>query len=199
MMQPSPPSDNAHWFDSDASLHQLYPPFVEPLAVHHWTPLDIAFKAAQFLAVGKHPRILDIGSGVGKFCLAGAWMHPDAYFYGIEQRRQLVPVAEAARDRLRLSNLAFFRGNFTQLDFRQFDHFYFYNSFHENRNASNRIDDQISYSEELYFYYSRFLYRRLNEMPPGTRLVTFHSDGDEVPVSYQEVGVDGELSYWIKT
>jgi len=32
---------------------------------------------------------LDIGSGVGKFCLAGAYYKPSASFFGVEQRKDL--------------------------------------------------------------------------------------------------------------
>ena len=37
-------------------------------------------------------------------------------------------------------------GNFTQLDFKNFDHFYFYNAFYENLAGTDKIDDSIDYS-----------------------------------------------------
>jgi SAM-dependent methyltransferase len=192
--------EHSKWFKSDEAFNQLYSEDVQALAGRHWTPLDVAFSAARFLVAGQECSILDIGSGVGKFCLAAGWKFPTARFYGIEQRKGLVEEAEKAKEELQLENVAFFRGNFTQLDFRHFEHFYFYNSFYENISAADRIDDFTSYSNELYYYYTRFLYRRLNEMPAGTRLAGFHSSGDEIPPSYQEVGSDFEdlLRFWVR-
>ena len=120
------------WFASDEQFNQLYPLSIQALARRHWTPLSVARKAAGFLAAENNVRILDIGSGVGKFCLAAAYYKPKAFYYGIEQRKSLVSHAEKAREILHLQNVSFVDGNFTQLDFRKYDHFYFYNAFYEN-------------------------------------------------------------------
>jgi len=170
------------------------------LAVKHWTPLHITWRVARYLAPADHARVLDIGSGIGKFCLAAAWWKPSACFFGVEQRKDLVMHAEAARKSLGLDNVQFIHGNFTRLDFDQYDHFYFYNSFYENLVATDKIDDNIAYSSELYDYYNHYLYKKLDEKPPGTRLVTFHSLEEEIPPSYQlvEAQVEDLLKFWIK-
>jgi SAM-dependent methyltransferase len=167
----------------------------------HWTPLSVARKAAVFLAAGTGSRILDIGCGVGKFCLGAAYYKPEAFYFGIEQRKNLVEYADEARDRLGLYNVSFLHGNFTQLDLRNYDHFYFYNSFYENLQETDKIDDSIAYSAELFNYYNRYLYRQLDRMPPGTRLATFHSLEGEIPTGFQVVGteMDNLLKFWIKT
>ncbi|MES1224387.1 MAG: class I SAM-dependent methyltransferase [Bacteroidota bacterium] len=196
---PSPQhSDN--WFTTDEQFHHLYPVSIQLLAKRHWTPLHITQRVAQYLAPTDNAKVLDIGSGVGKFCLAAAHCMPSALFYGVEQRKDLVAHAETARIRLGLENVHFIHRNFTQLDFHQFDHFYFYNSFHENLVATDKIDDSIAYSTELYNYYNRYLYRKLEEMPSGTRLVTFHSLEEEVPPVYHlvEAQVENLLKCWIK-
>ena len=68
-------------------------------------------------------RIFDIGSGVGKFCLTAAHFKPKSTFYGIEQRKRLVNEADAAKGALNIRNAFFIAGNFTQIDFRNYDHF----------------------------------------------------------------------------
>lgn len=188
------------WFASDEQFNQLYPSPVRALARRHWTPLAVARKVAGFLAADNNVRILDIGSGVGKFCLAAAYYRPEAFYYGIEQRKHLTGYAENARDILRADNVSFIHGNFTQLDLKTFDHFYFYNSFYENLVGTDKIDDSIDYSCELYNYYNRYLYRQLEEKPGGTRIATFHSLEDEIPGSYHEVGsaLDNLLKFWVK-
>lgn len=191
---------NDSWFSSDIQFLQLYPVSIQVLARRHWTPLNVAQKTADFLAAEKNVRILDIGSGVGKFCLAAAYYKPDAFYYGVEQRKDLVEHAELARHYLALQNVSFIHGNFTQLNLKHYDHFYFYNSFYENLTGTGKIDDSIAYSGELYNYYIRYLFKQLEQMPSGTRLATYHSLEDEVPPCFYVVGseIDNLLKFWIK-
>jgi SAM-dependent methyltransferase len=188
------------WFDTDTQFHHLYPNSIQLLATRHWTPLHITRRVAKYLTPADNVRVLDIGSGVGKFCLAAAHCMPSAHFFGIEQRKTLVAHAETARKILGLQNIHFIHGNFTQLDFNQYDHFYFYNSFYENLVETDKIDDSILYSTELYNYYNRYLYKKLDKMRSGTRLVTFHSLEEEIPPGYHlvEAQVEGLLKCWIK-
>lgn len=188
------------WFNSDIQFNQIYPLPIQLLAQRHWTPLAVARKAAQFLAMENNVRILDIGSGVGKFCLAAAHYKPNAFYYGVEQRKSLVGYAETAKGILELENVAFINGNFTQVDLKNYDHFYFYNSFYENFPGTNKIDNSIDYSRELYNYYNRYLYKQLERMPGGTRVASYHSLEDEMPPGYHVVGVemDSLLKFWIK-
>lgn len=187
-------------FSSDVEFNKIYPPNIQSLARRHWTPLDVARKAAKFLANTNNARILDIGSGVGKFCLSAAYFEPKAVFYGVEQRRNLISYAEQAKEVLALKNVSFINADFTQLDFTNYDHFYFYNSFYENLTGTDKIDDSIDYSAELFYYYNRCLYKLLEKKPTGTKLVTFHSLEDEVPSSYHviDLEMDSLLKFWIK-
>ncbi len=187
-------------FSADVQFNELYPSSIQALAQRHFTPLAVAKKAAGFLAAENNVRVLDIGSGVGKFCLAAAHYKPKALFYGIEQRKRLVTHAEAAREKLRLINVSFINGNFTQIDFRNYNHFYFYNSFYENITGTDKIDNSIDYSLELYNYYNRYLYHQLEQKPAGTRLATFHSLEDEIPKGYVVVGSEMNelLKFWVK-
>ena len=91
-------------------------------------------------------------------------------------------------------------GNFTEIDFTQFDHFYFYNAFYENLIDNDSIDQTVKYSPELFNLYNRKLYKQLKILPAGTRIATFHSSENEMPNSYQVVGVglNEDLKFWIK-
>ncbi len=192
--------ETENWFRSDDQFNQLYPHSIQLLAQRHWTPLVVAKKAATFLAAEKNVKILDIGSGVGKFCLAAANFKPKASYYGIEQRKRLVNHSEAAKETLGLKNVSFLNGNFTQIDFRNYDHFYFFNAFYENITGTEKIDKSIDYSFELFNYYNRYLCKQLENKPSGTKLVSFHSMEDEIPKSYHIVGSEMNelLKYWVK-
>ncbi len=188
------------WFRSDIDFDQLYPLQIQALASRHWTPLGVARKAASFLAVDRDARILDIGSGAGKFCLAAAHFRPQAHYFGVEQRKNLLGHANEAKSVLSLENVHFLHGNFTQLNFRNFDHFYFFNAFYENLSGTDKIDHCIDYSAELFYYYNRYLYKELALKPAGTRVATFHSLEDEIPPDFLLAGTDLDnlLKFWIK-
>jgi hypothetical protein len=191
---------NDNWFNSDVDFNRLYPFFIRELAGMHWTPLNIARKVVQYLALDEPVKILDIGSGVGKFCLAAAHYSPHAQIYGIEQRECLVECANGAKEVLGLPNVSFRYGNFTQLVLKQYDHFYLYNPFFENIDRSSRIDNAILYSESLYHYYNQYLYKQLEEMPTGTRVATYCSWDEEIPPVYHLTGADFQhlVKYWVK-
>jgi len=154
----------------------------------------------EFLATHPGVKVLDIGSGVGKFCLAGAYYKPYASFFGVEQRQHLVLHAETAKSILGLQNAHFIHSNITQLDFKQYDHFYFFNSFYENLMTTDKIDDAVVHSPHLFSYYHRELYKKLEQMPSGTRIVTFHCLEDKMPAGYIEIDskVGTLLKFWLK-
>jgi SAM-dependent methyltransferase len=187
-------------FSSDEKFNQLYPKEISALASRHWTPLSVAKEAAAFLAVGSNTRILDIGSGVGKFCLIGAKLYPNTVFAGIEQRKSLTQIAQSVALELSLSNTEFLTGNFTEINFAQYQHFYFYNAFYENLIDNDAIDQNVVQSQELFNLYTRKLYKQLKQLPSGTRIATFHSSENEMPNTYQVVGIGSneDLKFWIK-
>lgn len=194
-------SDPIHkWFQTDSILNKLYPEPIQSLADRHWTPLHIVQMVAPFLATHPGVKVLDIGSGVGKFCLAGAYYKPYASFFGVEQREHLIAHGEKARNQLGLENVQFIHSNITELDFRQYNHFYFFNSFYENLMDRDKIDENVTHSTFLYNYYHKQLYKKLNEMPAGTRVATFHSLGNKIPPAYHLVDSKAGdlLKFWLK-
>jgi len=166
----------------------------------HWTPIRIARQAANFLAPSPETRVLDIGSGPGKFCLVGA-LETNGSFHGIEQRGWLVDAARAVNSRARLPNLDFTHGNVLDLDFRNYDAFYVFNPFEENLEPVMRIDDAVALDAILYERYTLHVATQLSLAPLGTRLVTYHGACDEVPTGYEpvETSLDCRLKFWMKT
>lgn len=189
-----------NWFESDARFNELYPAHIQTLARRHWTPVSVAGMAGHYLAAEGNVKVLDIGSGVGKFCLAASYFTPHASYYGIEQRKNLVDLAESAKTELNAQQVTFRVGNFTQINFREFDHFYFYNSFYENLAETDKIDESIVYSGELYNYYTRYMFKQLSDCRTGTKLATYHSIEDEIPKAFIETGnaFGGLLKFWMK-
>ncbi|MFA6060696.1 MAG: class I SAM-dependent methyltransferase [Taibaiella sp.] len=189
------------YFASDQHFDNLYPKRMQQLSGKHWTPVRIAATAAAFLAEQPGSRILDIGSGIGKFCLTAGHFHADSHFYGVEQRKKLIELADKAKRRTDIENATFIHRNFTQLDLNKFDHFYFYNSFYENLvDEEFHIDESIDYSLSLYEYYTHYLFKALEGKPRGTKLATYHSFREVVPPGYRLVENQQNtlLRCWIK-
>lgn len=162
--------------------------------------MHVAARAADFLAVQPGSKVLDIGSGVGKFCLTGAMFHPEVNFYGIEYRENLVQVANDCAGRLELSNVYFEARDINTVPLKHYDHFYFYNSFYENIAVDERIDETVALSVQLYKQYQAYILRQLEKMPSGTRLATFYGNDNYIPRHYHVVGsyMDELLKFWVK-
>jgi hypothetical protein len=79
---------------SDRAFDQLLPPEFQGPSEHYWTPLRLALRAGDWFEEFGVQSVVDIGSGVGKFCVIAA-LRCRARFVGIEHRKNLV---EAARD-----------------------------------------------------------------------------------------------------
>lgn len=160
----------------------------------------MSYTAVRFLVQNPDDKILDIGSGSGKFCLIGAYYKASAHFFGIEQREYLVKHAKRISTILGLRNTTFLHGNFTDIDLSQYTGFYFYNSFFEHLASVGRIDDHISFSRDLYDSYSAQLHKKLHSLPAGARIATYCSWGDEIPPDYalKESHFDGLLKCWEK-
>ncbi|MGH2897879.1 MAG: SAM-dependent methyltransferase, partial [Solirubrobacteraceae bacterium] len=80
---------------SDAELDHVFPDDLRERSVQHWTPVEIAVRAAELLAPGPDARVLDVGSGAGKLCIVGALV-TGATWWGVEQDATLVAAANHA-------------------------------------------------------------------------------------------------------
>jgi SAM-dependent methyltransferase len=185
---------------ADEEFNVIYPESIRTLARRHWTPIEVSKKAAEFLVHKQGTKVLDIGSGSGKFCMVGA-TYTKGYFTGVEQRNQLVDLSKKIARRYRIQNIDFIHANITSIKFNKYDAFYFYNSFHENIDLTAKIDDTMNPSAELYNLYHNYVYEQLSLAPVGTRLVTYWSSMKEIPSSYKikHSHLDGLLLFWEKS
>jgi SAM-dependent methyltransferase len=184
---------------SDEEFNKIYPQGIRPLATRHWTPIAIAKQAAEFLTTKPGTKILDIGSGSGKFCMVGG-AYTKGFFTGVEVRKQFYEAAQRLLERYRLNNVKFIQSNITKIDFSEYDTFYFFNSFHENIDSSAVIDHTVETGIYLYNIYTNYVHEQLAKKNIGTRLVTYHGQVSEVPSSYKLVRADydNKLNYWEK-
>ncbi len=185
----------------DRRFDRLFSPQTRDFSSQHWTPLDVGRRAAELLSDGKGYRILDVGSGVGKFCLVGAITSP-AHFFGVEQRGWLVQQANQLARRLDIPRVHFVNGNMRGLNWGHFDGFYFYNPFYEKLESASRIDDSFESGQESFHDSTLWVTARLAGLKIGSRVVTFHGFGGDLPASFEqqshEAAGDDFLDLWIK-
>lgn len=107
------------YFDTitDRTFNELCPKKVAQASARQWSPVPVARRAAGFLAHKPGTRVLDIGSGPGKFCLIGAAV-TDGFFTGVEQRRGLHECALKLATQCPGLNVNFVHDNITNIDFR---------------------------------------------------------------------------------
>ena len=184
---------------TDSEFDLIYPKKIKEASAIHFTPVRIAKVAAYYLAENKGTKVLDVGSGAGKFCMIGSAC-TEGYFYGVEQRKNLCSVAKRISNHYNLTNVKFINANITDVEFKAFDTFYFFNPFYENVSILGRIDNKVELDRKLYDDYSQYVKEQLADMPTGTKLVTYYSFLKEIPDSYQVqfASFGDKLKFWEK-
>ena len=127
----------------DHLFNTLYPLRIKKLSERHWTSVEVAKLAADYLVDKPNCKVLDIGSGAGKFCLIGA-ASTKGRFYGVEQRESLVKLSQRIAKKHNVNNVEFIHSNIKEISFSDYDAFYFYNPFYENIDDSLLIDNKIT-------------------------------------------------------
>ena len=178
---------------------QLLSPAFKKVGDIHWTPTAIVVKAAKWLGENSESKVLDIGSGVGKFCMVGAGVS-EAHFTGVELRKNLVDEANKIKEELGLKKVSFLNQNITTVSFKEYDAFYFYNPFCEHTAVADWIDKKADISLEKLAEYENHIYDELAKKEKGTKLVTYLSASFNLPESYFAVEIlnDGDLVFWEK-
>jgi SAM-dependent methyltransferase len=184
---------------SDDTFDAIYPHTIRMLAKKHWTSVSVAKLASEFLVEKAGTRVLDIGSGAGKFCLVGA-ANTRGHFTGVEQRPDLIDLSRRLSDSYHIQNVKFVQANITTVKFSHYDAFYFFNSFYENINWTNRIDDAVKLDVKLYHLYSSYIVEQFATLPLGARLVTYCSPQTIIPSTFklQDSLRGGLLKFWEK-
>lgn len=184
---------------ADEQFDRLYPGLQRLRSRVHWTPVDVAMRVAELLASSPGGRVLDIGSGVGKACVIGA-LTTTAIWHGIERSAAMVRSAQSVARRLGVEERArFMVGDAVMLDLSMFGGFYLYNPFAEAlfRGTLDKHARREAFRDEV-----EAIERKLRATAPGTRVVTYHGFGGDVPDTFElevreRCGQD-EVCLWIR-
>jgi predicted RNA methylase len=144
---------------------------------------------------------LDIGSGCGKFCLIFAASGKGSVT-GIEQRPTLHRVAEDTSRSMGLTDVRFLCGRMENLDWSEFNMFYFFNPFYERIAHRSGMDDRTPYNAGLFFEHVKTVRDKLSTVRSGSRVVTYHGMGGHLANDWQMIRSDDictdEIQLWVK-
>jgi len=183
----------------DEEFDLLYPIKMKKLSGTHWTPVDVAKKAIAFLNDKGGRRVLDLGSGAGKFCLVSA-TNSNAKITGVEQRENLVQLSRKLAAKHQVQNVDFIHDDLKDIEFMKYDAFYFFNSFEENINLTDKLDKDNKIDLEQYHKYISIIREKFERLPSCTRIVTYCGTAMEIPESYRLVKAThkSKLKFWEK-
>jgi predicted RNA methylase len=185
----------------DRLFDAMYPHEIRRASPTHWTPVEVAVRAAELLAVRPGARVLDIGAGVGKFCIIAAAC-ADVRVRGIERRPHLVEAARRAASRTGV-HATFTHGVLDPTDARDIDGVYLFNPFGENlAPEEDWIDKTVELSEARFRRDLAIANDFFRVARVGTRVVTYCGFGGRLPREYALITREhcaGRLELWVKT
>ncbi len=181
----------------DAIFDANYPSYFRSISAVHWTPIKVIAESVKWLESKNAVHILDIGSGVGKFCLYGCVIS-DLLFTGVEIRKNLVEISNQVAHKLGLSQVNFLCQNITEIEFTPFNAAYFYNPFCEQEAISGQIDDSLTVGMDVLTAYETHVFQQLENAPVGFLFITYGSPHFQPPSCYavQEILMQNELVFW---
>lgn len=185
--------------ESNFNFDSLLEPDFQPLSSTFWTPLDIIQKTLDWLDITDDSKILDIGSGVGKFCITGNVLSK-GQFTGVEIRKNLITESERITKELQLTRAQFIHSDIKEVPFDKYNTFFFYNPFCEHLAINEIIDDTLDLSSENHCNYEAIISEKFNLLASGTKVVTYNSNQFIFPSSYRlkKMNKTGDLVLWIK-
>jgi SAM-dependent methyltransferase len=185
---------------NDEYFDLIYPDSHVEISEFHFTPVEVAIVASRFLVQKVGTRVLDIGSGAGKFCMIGS-LSTNGFFVGVEIRQSLHELAIQISQKYKMKNVCFKNANITEIAFDNYDAFYIFNPFFENISPTGAINDEIPLNKGLYQKYNKYVSNQLKNVKKGSRLVTYFSYLEEIPNSFELISssFDDKLKMWQKT
>ncbi len=170
---------------SDRDFDSFLPRRLRAVSSRYWTPLAVIACAAKWFDELGVKTVVDVGSGSGKFCIAGAMMSR-CRFIGVEQRRQLVAASRVMSKLYGVQDrVSFLHETFGERAPPRADAYYFFNPFGENRFANEScLDNSVELSEERFARDVWSASYWLTVARPLTLVLTYNGLGARLPRCY---------------
>lgn len=187
---------------SDDAFDQIYPKSIQKLSRIHWTPVCVAELAARWLIRSPKDSVVDIGSGVGKFCLVGALTTEGSYL-GVELEPSLANLSQLLAKTYHIQRVKFVCQDINTLDWTSFQGAYLYNPFSQHVKVSTKKIGAEGVDFDQFSQYVSIINTKLLSQPLGFRVATYCGYGGDRPPSYDLIAVErfgpGYLEVWEKT
>ena len=185
----------------DETFDALLSEQAQKKSVSYWSPVAAAQQASRLFHDAGAQRILDVGSGSGKFVTIAS-LTLERRVWGLERRGNLVRESRQLAQDLG-AEVVIIEGALEAVEPRRFDGFYFFNPFGEYvADDADRYDAQFPRSFEAYVNDARRVERWLRAAPLGTALITHHGLGGRIPGSYEVRHTErfgkGLMRLWVK-
>lgn len=188
---------------TDEDFDKVLPKYYQFCSAIHWTSFKVANVIAEWLQACPNKKFIDIGCGIGKVCFF-LGLRTTLSINGIEQRKHLVDIANKIITTNKILSINVFHGNVLDLNWDDYDVYYFYNPFHENVFDVDllQIDTRIKFSKEKFYTYTFFVFETLDKLPVGKTIITYHGFGKAPPPTWKLIKSKliggGFLEWWEK-
>jgi SAM-dependent methyltransferase len=178
----------------DRAFDIFLPEDLGKLSADQWTPLEVAVAAASWLHEFDVRRVVDIGSGPGKFCIDAA-LAGDCEFVGLEQNSRFVAVARSLARLFGVQNrVRFVQGLLGEIVVPEADAYYLYNPFAQHLwMPSDAHGTGVTPNYERYRRDVMTAQDMLRHARMGTVVITYNGFGGLMPSSFEPCRVDREL------
>jgi hypothetical protein len=179
---------------TDETFDRFLPIDLEIVSRMYWTPLEVATLVAEWLDELAIDKVMDIGSGAGKFCVAAAIV-AKCRFVGLEQRTRLVVAARTLARTFGVEDrVQFVIGDLDAIAAIPVSAYYLFNPFGENHfGAGSRLDNDVDLSPDRYHRDVTQVEALFRRAPLGTYVITYNGFGGELPDTYAQLRVEYEL------
>jgi hypothetical protein len=184
---------------TDPELDALLPDPIRRVSTRFWTPASVARRVAEVMTELGVLRVLDVGSGPGKFAVVAGARAPEIVFRGIEHRGHLVRAARFLAAAVGVTNATFAMADVTRAAWDGVDALYVFNSFAENGfTPEDQLDQTVTLSPRRRVLDVMRVVRRLAALPLGTILATYYSLGGPIPGCYDRIHVETVGTGWLQ-
>jgi hypothetical protein len=161
----------------------------------YWTPLPIVRRVVGWLRETRVRTVVDIGSGAGKFCVAGALL-TRCHFIGLEQRASLVTSARGLAEIFDVGDrVTFVHGDVGAVATPVGDAYYLFNPFGDYFFNSTAFDEpDAAFGPDTYRAGVMAVSGLLSRAPLGTFVITLNGFGGNMPQGYEQVDIDRAFS-----